>query len=160
MKEHSGGPPPSAIIPIAEWTEKEFEVHPVFIAHPEDSDRLSDEIREVEDRGEDAEAYVLNKFMPQVFAMAYRMSAGWIALTKDSKKRALAEDQLKWACGLAMMDGQSIGQLARKHGISKQAFQQGCRRFRQPNEFRSQSARSPEARQKMKMRNSTRRKRE
>jgi hypothetical protein len=76
-----------------------------------------------------------------------------LLLIRDSNKPKLAVDQIAWTCGLALMEGETVGTLAKAHGISKQAFQQGAERFRRLLNVRSQTRRDDCARQNMKKAN-------
>lgn len=156
MKEHAGGPPPSAFIPITHWGEENFEIHPIVVPDVAARDRLSDRIREVEDRGEDPVAFCLSLLAPALYEALGNGIRRIFALISESQNPLLAIDQLRWASGAALRDGQTIGDLARRHGIAKQAFQQGAKPYRALLAIRSQTARTDEARQRMSLRNSRR----
>lgn len=156
MKEHSGGAPPTAVISVGHWSEENFEIHPVFLPDPARNDRMSELLAEAEDAGEDPIALCLTMLQPQIYSLLGQAMIRILSLLGTSQKPDLAYDQLRWVYGAALMEGQTLPQLAKKHGISKQAFQQGCKPFRYRFNIRCQSARTPEARERMRLRNSRR----
>jgi hypothetical protein len=152
MIEHSGGPPRIGTVPapaVRGVTFVSFEIVPVTEWQSESIDRI-ESLRELQARDGD----VLACGIPEVNEAVARAVWKTIAAICSSPNRALAVDQIKWACGLAAFENHNLGELARVHGLSKQAFQQGAEQYRDvlPG-MRSQSARTEQAREKMSLRN-------
>jgi hypothetical protein len=103
--------------------------------------------------GGDPKDVLLKALAPEIRARIAEALRRFIALVRESAKPKLTLDQISWVCGLAMMEGESLGTLAAAHGVSKQAFQQGASSFRSLFQVRSQSERDAGARQKMSKRN-------
>lgn len=73
-----------------------------------------------------------------------------LALIVDAKKPAQRMDEIAFACGMALADGATIISMAKKHGVSKQAFQRGVMRVCAALELRkTRTMRDEESRQKM-----------
>lgn len=161
VKEHSGGVPKVALIPIDSWSEERFELHPIFEPDMTTLDKPSEIILDRLKAGEDLEAVILDVCqapIQRMLAEAMRRALGFI---RESKKPRLTADQMAWIFDIALFDGQTIGQLASRHGISKQAFQQGAEKLRRVLEpAHCQSARPQRSREKMRLRNSRRGKHE
>lgn len=127
MKEHSGGIPDIGHISLSSWDEESYVVP---IEQFRFKDTPEDYIEEMVRRGED----ISPVFRAIVSQLAREMAAakflGALAIFDESKKPVLLLDQIKWGAGLYDgMDGASCGALAKKHGVSKQAFVQGAHRI-------------------------------
>jgi len=149
-KEFSGGCPKSAVIPLSSWAEESFTVEPVFEWDPGSLDYLSDIIKEKRRKGEDVKAFLIRAVKPLVMDELIAKFQNFLLLTGGSQ---LKRDQLDWVFEVSLMRGETIGDLAKKHGISKQAFQQGAEEFREAFNIRSQTSRDESARLKMRDRN-------
>jgi hypothetical protein len=74
----------------------------------------------------------------------------FIALIAVEKRPLYFLDQLVWLSGLAAKNGLSLPMLAKKHGVSKQAFEQASERTNAHFNFPKTAAqRSEEARKNM-----------
>lgn len=49
----------------------------------------------------------------------------------EAKKPRLASEQIAWACGMYIHQGLRLEDLAKRHGISRQAFHKGAMQFAQ-----------------------------
>lgn len=161
MNEHSGGTPKVGLISIDSWSEESFQLHPVFEWDPASLDLFSDIVKERIKAGQDPKEILVQALSSEIqllIACALRRAVGFI---RESRKPRLVADQIGWIAGVALFEGVTVGQLASRHGISKQAFQQGADKLREPLfPIRSQSARPAAARERMRLRNSRRTKNE
>lgn len=157
-KEHAGGPPPSAFIPIESWGESGFDVVPVFVWDPAACDTLSDILEEHRSHGKDPRKFLLQILAPEIREQMCSVLRKVLVYIRSTRKRALVVDQLFWISGASLAwDGGTLGKLASRHGISKQAFEQGANALRrQLFSIRSQTQRDEEARQKMSRRTTRR----
>lgn len=116
----------------------------------ESMDSPEDIMREKLDQGmaalEICETYAVN----QAREMALEKIRSFIALVAVEKRPLYFIDQLVWLSGLASSNGLTLPSLARKHGVSKQAFEQAAERTNRYFNFPKTSAqRSDEARENM-----------
>jgi hypothetical protein len=82
--------------------------------------------------------------------LAMEKVRAFIALIAVEKRPLYFIDQLVWLSGLARNNGLSLPALAKKHGVSKQAFEQAAERTNAHFHFPKTSAqRSDEARENM-----------
>lgn len=82
--------------------------------------------------------------------LAMEKIRAFLALVAVEKRPLYFIDQLVWLSGLASSNGLSLPLLAKKHGVSKQAFEQASERTNQHFNFPKTSAqRSDEARENM-----------
>jgi hypothetical protein len=156
-KEHSGGSPRIGLIPIQANGETFFELTPIFEWNPESIDSLLDILAEHQARAGtkiDLAEMILRGGIREIELTVSIVVWKTLAAIKGAKDSRMAADQIAWVSGMAGMTGQSLGELARNYGLSKQAFQQGAEQYRFlfPT-IRSQSARSTEARENMSQRN-------
>lgn len=158
MREHSGGTPEVAFVPRGE----EFsELHQVERPDMTQLDRPQDIILERLESGETLEDIVLDVCQKPILLLAAAAVRRAMGFVDESPKPRLTSDQIKWVTGISLFEGKTLGQLASRHGISKQAFQQGAEKLRGPLfGLRSQSARPHESRERMRLRNSRRTKHE
>jgi len=152
-KEHPGGVGKPALIPIHSWAADGFEVVPQFVWDPAATDKLSELIEDHVQTGGDVRELLLQILNPEIRELTATALRKMLSFIRCERKPRLAADQIAWVCGLALVEGETIGTLAKRHGISKQAFQQGAERFRALLRIRSQTRRSDEAREKMSKRN-------
>ena len=147
-KEHSGGVPDYAF-ECTEWTEESYAVP---IVHADISDKLEDVVAEYVERG--------SPITPLVVAAARRMArdeSGRIlcramAMVLDAKNPHLFVHQLLWSLGMA---DETCPALAKRYGISKQAFDQGAQRISESLGLRkSRMMRDEQSRKRMSLRNS------
>lgn len=76
-----------------------------------------------------------------------------LSLIVNAQKPGLLADQVAWVARLHVISGRTMPQLAAKHGISKQAFQQGVKRLEIAiGHYISPSSRGQGARDTMKKR--------
>lgn len=150
-KEHSGGAPHSYRFRTDKWEEESFEVHPVFIPDVAAGDKLSDIIREIEEKGEDATPFLLEYLHLHIVEdRKQTMLRTAMMIMRQRTNPKLLWDMIRWVGGAAGMDGDSVEKLAKKYGIKKQAFQQRCEhQFRPILAIRSQSRRDDSARELM-----------
>jgi hypothetical protein len=82
--------------------------------------------------------------------MALEKIRAFLALVAVEKRPLYFIDQLVWLSGLAASNGLTLPTLAKKHGVSKQAFEQAADRTNQHFNFPKTSAqRSEEAKRHM-----------
>lgn len=150
MKEFSGGRPPvgwagGALSSVTEWK-------------PEEIDQLSELICDHLATGGRIEDLLLEVMHVEIRAQMATAVRRALRFIRESAKPALTADQLAWVCGMSLMDGEALGKLAKRHGISKQAFQQGAEQLRTQlyDTGRSQTARPETARKHMRENNSRR----
>lgn len=73
-----------------------------------------------------------------------------LSIIVNSQKPGLAADQVAWVARLHVISGKTMPDLAIKHGVSKQAFQQGVKRLEASiGHYVSPSSRSEKARKNM-----------
>lgn len=73
-----------------------------------------------------------------------------LALIVEAKKPAQRVDEIAFACGMSLADGATIISMAKKHGVSKQAFQRGVMRVCETLQLRkTRTMRDDDAREKM-----------
>jgi hypothetical protein len=73
-----------------------------------------------------------------------------LALIVEAKKPAQRVDEIAFACGMSLADGATIISMAKKHGVSKQAFQRGVMRVSETLQLRkTRTMRDEDAREKM-----------
>lgn len=113
-------------------------------------DTAEDIMREKLDQGmgalEICEAYAKELAREKTLSW-FRM---FLALVVVEKRPLYFIDQIVWLCGLAASNGLSIPDLAKKHGVSKQAFQQAAERTNKHFNFPKTSAqRSEDAKEHM-----------
>ena len=157
MSEFSGGAPKFGTVPaplVRGLSFVSFEVVPVTEWQPDSIDKVGDVIAEQRHKGIDLTPLLLCGTIPEINAAVARAVWKTLATIRSAPNRALAVDQIAWASGLSLFENTNLSALARLHGLSKQAFQQGAEQYREvlPG-MRSQSARTDEAREKMSLRN-------
>lgn len=82
--------------------------------------------------------------------IALEQIRAFLALVATEKRPLYFIDQLVWLSGLAASNNLSLPTLAKKHGVSKQAFEQAADRTNRHFNFPKTSAqRSEEARENM-----------
>jgi predicted DNA-binding protein YlxM (UPF0122 family) len=92
-------------------------------------DSVQDNIRERIDNNQEFDD-ILEKLASEAWSAGIvEWACKFIVFIYSWKKPLLALDQLAWIFGLSAREGASISELAAKHGISKQAFQQGAKRI-------------------------------
>lgn len=138
MKEHSGGAPEVGYIPVSDWEDESFAVpieHFDFAKLDKPEDYLIQIVLEsfrgafkgdlpTRVRGilqsivkRDCEAVVAAKL------------ASFISIILEAKQPRMLAHQIVWATGMTTMDGEPITKLAKRYGVSKQAFEQGAMRI-------------------------------
>ena len=150
MKEHSGGTPNIGYeIPIAAWDEESYPVAiEQFKFH--ELDKPADLIRDAVKEGRDIGPLLHNLADRLSEQRASAMLIAVFIFIKDHDNPKLTIDRIIWALGLATCGGASCAEMAREHGISKQAFVQGAHRIVDAIGLRkSRNMRDPKARENM-----------
>ena len=154
LKEHSGGTPNIGYeIPIAAWDEESYPVAiEQFKFH--ELDKPEDFIIEAVKQGRDISP-LLKCFVDQISAIkAATKIAALLHLMLESKQPRMVAEQIVWATSMDLLGGASISVLAKKYGISKQAFEQGALRICAELSLRpTRHMRSGSAKQNMSNRN-------
>lgn len=153
MKEHSGGAPDVGYIPFDSWDEQAVAV-PIQHFDYAALDKPEDFIIEAVKKGEDIKP-LLAAIIERSSALrcAVKISC-LIALIIEAKQPRMVAHQLMWATGMTTMDGEPGAQLAKRYGVSKQAFQQGADRICEKLELKPcRNMRDEKARQNMSKRN-------
>jgi hypothetical protein len=127
-KEHAGGSPDVGYeIPISSW---DFEAYPVAIEQFNFSelDKPGDFIVEAVHQNRDIEP-ILKCLVNQVAGIqAATKIAALLTIILEAKQPRMVAHQIIWATGMTLLDGAPITALAKKYGVSKQAFEQGAMR--------------------------------
>lgn len=89
-------------------------------------DALEDRIREVLARGGSVREVVGELIEAEANERVNEAIAGVISYIVDAQKPRLVAEHLAWISGMRLREGRSGTELARKHGISKEAFSQGA----------------------------------
>ncbi len=152
-KEHQGGSPHTGRIAIGEWTEENFEVQITEAAYPEDS--LCDQAREAIEKGEVAfEQFLVQQVEQRCQEERAANVAAVLTYLTEARNRVLAVDELVYAVGANTLERTNATILAKRHGVSKQAFSAGVRRAREALGLRkSVEMRDEKARENMRLRN-------
>lgn len=134
-------------IPIETWEESRFDVHPLAqppIVQPsvESIDKLAELLEDHIATGGDARALIRLALGPELNSMLADTARRLLAVIYGSPRPRLVIDQLRWVCGQADMEGETITVLARRHRMTKQAFHKGCGPLRDWLYLRSQSCRN------------------
>ena len=157
MREHSGGCPDVGFESPAEGEPGV----PVRIASFDFAsvDSLADLIRDCEITGERPWDVVREIFRDDINALVLAGIRTYRDILAPSSRRRMAEAQLEWAIGESLVhDTKSLSELARRFGVSKQAFVQGAEQYRDLLGIRAQTKRTHESKQRM-SRNNIRHKR-
>lgn len=92
----------------------------------ESVDGLEDRIREVLAKGGSVREVVGELIDAEANERVNEAIAGVISYIVDAQKPRLVAEHLAWISGMRLREGKSGTELARKHGISKEAFSQGA----------------------------------
>lgn len=116
--------------PGLEWIAGSTEEKPMVASSVafdfESVDELEDRIRETLEEGGSVRDAVGKLIDAEANERVNEAIAGVISYIVDAKKPELAAEHLAWISGMRLREGTSAIELARKHGISKQAFSQGA----------------------------------
>lgn len=153
MKEHSGGTPEIGHISLSSWDEESFVV-PIEHFKFDELDKPGDFIAEIVARGEDCEP-TIKAFVEHCARIKV---AGIVASLLDeflkAKNPRMIAHQIVWAIGMTLLDGESAAALAKRYGVSKQAFEQGALRVCSRLDLRPcRNMRGDEAKKNMSKRN-------
>lgn len=122
MKEPSA--PEIGFVPIDSWSEESFAV-PIqqfnFDAIDSPEDFIKEQIAAKKPIGPVLQAWA-NSIAEHKQAETVRAIMTLIVAAKKPRQRV---DEIAFACGMLLAEGETIISMAKKHGISKQAFQRG-----------------------------------
>lgn len=111
-------------------------------------DSIDDRIREALKNGESVVVLVGQLIDYETSERVAQAISSVICYIADAEKPRLAADHVAWISGMRIRQGQSLPQLAKKHGVSKQAFCQAALRLaklmgiKQTRAMRSESAKA------------------
>lgn len=113
-------------------------------------DSLADLIRDCEVTGEQPWNVVREIFRDDIDALVLEGIRTYRDILAPSSRRKMAEAQLEWAIGESLVhDTKSLSELARRFGVSKQAFVQGAEQYRELLGIRAQTKRTDDAKRRM-----------
>ena len=115
-------------------------------------DSLKELVRERLENGETFEAIIHSLAREQAEDLAIERLATFIAIIRAARKPILLIDCFWMLSGAALREGATIQSLARRHGCSKQSFQQALERVQDKFKFKrkTRTARDDESKQEMK----------
>ncbi|HWN09736.1 MAG TPA: hypothetical protein VNO50_10795 [Pyrinomonadaceae bacterium] len=131
-KEHAGGhlPPGVFRVPV-EWSEDKAQAIQIEVFDFEHLDSLEDQVREHMAAGKPVSDLVKRLARLWMCKEKEEIISKLLSVIIQSKKPGLAATQLAFAAGLYVTASVTGPELAKKHGISKEAFQQGVERLRE-----------------------------
>ena len=154
-KDHAGGAVPEGMFRVpVEWAEEIAHAVSVDQFNFEGLDRIEDQILEEIQQGRSVAGFI--KGLAEQFMIRERLEvcSKLLALITTHRKPGLAADQLACAAGLYLTADIPWPALAKKHGVSKQAFEQGVERYRETLGLRkTRTMRDDQARHTMRQSN-------
>jgi hypothetical protein len=111
--------------------EEERHHEPFEVESPdfESLDSLEDRIREAIATGGSVKALVQRLIDAEAGERVNEMVAAVVGYIADAEKPRLAADHVAWISGMRIRQGESLPSIAKRHGMSKQAFCQAALRM-------------------------------
>jgi hypothetical protein len=153
-KEHSGGTPEVGFELAVHFGEDvSFPVPVVEVDHSH-LDSVEDRVKEALLLGHKIRPIIVSMARAMILSEKVEAITQLMALLMDAEKPRLLIDQIAYATNMYLRQGLSMPELARKHGISKQAMQQGVERVQaQLGLPKTRTMRDEGGREKMRLRN-------